>query len=72
MRINKKYCRRQVGLLVKPVELPTLRAKSDGKLFVLVKVPQLPQNLRTTFILVNSPRNRSKAALLKHDDKEGP
>lgn len=57
---------------MKPVELPTLRAKSDGKLFVLVKVPQLPQNLRTTFILVNSPRNRSKAALLKHDDKEGP
>ena len=57
---------------MKAVELPTLRAKADGKLFVLVKVPQLPQNLRTTFILVNSPRNRSKAALLKHDDKEGP
>ena len=57
---------------MKAVELPTLRAKADGKIFVLVKVPQLPQNLRTTFILVNSPRNRSKAALLKHDDKEGP
>ena len=57
---------------MKAVELPTLRAKEDGNLFVLVKVPQLPQNLRTTFILVNSPSNRSKAVLLKHDDKEGP
>ncbi len=57
---------------MKAVELPTLRAKADGKLFVLVKVPQLPQNLRTTFILGNSPSNRSKAVLLKHDDKEGP
>lgn len=57
---------------MKAVELPTLRAKADGNLFVLVKVPQLPQNLRTTFILVNSPSNRSKAVLLKHDDKEGP
>ena len=57
---------------MKAVELATLRAKADGKILVLVKVSQLPQNLRTTFILVNSPSNRSKAVLLKHDDKEGP
>ena len=57
---------------MKAVELATLRAKADGKILVLVKVSQLPQNLRTTFILGNSPSNRSKAVLLKHDDKEGP